>query len=306
MQAMTSRCRRGAVGLFALVLVSFTGQTRASADGAQNGATTTCVTSMNSVGTCTLDATSGAVTPRLPPSLHSVSGASADKQALEKLLALCRSTYMPPSALPQAAGAKGGWYYAPCARELGIPTTAVGPVAFIPSPTASAGSPARALAVEAQRELVLPVPVMYSSPGPAPTVPKVVNFPTWAWIATGQWRPITASATAGAVTVTATATPRYVRWSWGDGSASICRGPGEVYTPGVSDAAAASPDCGHTYAVTSASGPGEEFPVTATVHWSVTWSATTGEGGQFPDMATSSAQSWIVEQIENPFVPVND
>lgn len=144
---------------------------------------------------------------------------------------------------------------------------------------------------------------MYSSPGPGSQVPKVVNFPTWTWIATGQWRPASANASAGAVTVTATATPRYVSWTWGDGTSAECHGPGAVYTPGIPNPSSASPDCGHTYRVTSAAGPGEEFPVTATVHWTVIWSATTGQGGRFADMTTAASQSWPVEQIENPFIP---
>lgn len=147
------------------------------------------------------------------------------------------------------------------------------------------------------------VPSMFSSPGPAPDVPKAVNFPTWAWIDKRAWVPIQATAAAPGVSVTATATPLYISWSWGDGSFSTCQGPGTPYMEGRSNAGDASPDCGHTYVATSKRATGLTFPVTATIHWQIGWRATTGQTGQFADMTSHAAQSWPVEELDALNVP---
>lgn len=247
----------------------------------------------------------------MPPSTGAASvsaqpsSPSADQQALQALLAACRATYVPLNESPASAAGKGGWYYTPCAKGLGMPANGVGPLSFIPASAAVPAVPAIVLALRARRELVLPVPSISSSPGSAAGVPKVVNLPTWAWIGGGVWAPVTATAAVPGTSVTATATPRYVAWSWGDGAASVCRGPGAVYRAGVSDPAAASPDCGHTYARTSKNAPGLRFRVSATIHWQITWRATTGQAGRFPDMTSTAAQAWPVEEIDALNIPGN-
>lgn len=271
-----------------------------------SSATTSCAGFRNS-SACELDALGGAAVPYLPPPHKAAAGSrqsSVDEQALQNFLAACRSTYVSPSGSPLSTGAqKGGWYYTPCAEELGIPTSQIGPLAFLPDSTVASAKPALSIALEARRELVLSVPSMLSSPGPEADVPKVVNVPTWAWIDKAGWTTVTATASAPGVSVTATASPEYVGWLWGDGSSSECRGPGTPYVRGVSDPAAASPDCGHTYTQTSKRGPGLRFPVTATVHWRITWRATTGQSGQFSDMTSRAAQAWPVEEIDALNIP---
>jgi hypothetical protein len=188
-----------------------------------------------------------------------------------------------------------------------MPTTEIGPLAFIPDSAVAAARDAATLALRAQRELVLPLPSMFSSPGStrAVNVPKVVNLPTWAWISNGSWAPVAATAALPGISVTATATPQFVVWSWGDGSSSECRGPGTAYARTVSNPAAASPDCGHTYTQTSKRAPGLRFPVRATIHWRITWRATTGQAGQFPDMTSTATQAWAVEEIDALNVPAD-
>jgi hypothetical protein len=269
------------------------------------GATTACRT-IDASAVCDLDVASGDA-PRIPPLNHAASTAPQESTAekdLQALIAWCRSTYAPPDSLSApAASQKGGWYYTPCADELGTPSQVLGPFSFIPDSAIS--TPVLALALQAQRELVLPIPSMFSSPGPAAQVPKVVNFPTWAWIDEQAWAPVTATASVPAVSVSATATPQYVDWSWGDGHSTTCQGPGTPFSS-ISDPAAASPDCGHTYAVTSKTGPGLRFPVTATIHWRITWQASTGRAGQFPDMTSRATQAWPVEEIDALAVPANE
>jgi hypothetical protein len=49
--------------------------------------------------------------------------------------------------------------------------------------------------------------------------------------------------------------------------------------------------------MSSAGQVGQAFPVTATVHWSITWSGA-GEGGTFPDMTTTSRAAFRVAEAQ--------
>jgi len=96
--------------------------------------------------------------------------------------------------------------------------------------------------------------------------------------------------------VTATATPTSVVWSMGDGSTVTCTGAGTPFHPGTAPTAS-SPDCGHTYRTSSASQAGQAFPVSATVHWGVTW-AGAGQGGVFPDLTTTGNTAFRVAESQ--------
>jgi hypothetical protein len=100
--------------------------------------------------------------------------------------------------------------------------------------------------------------------------PQLVGVATWLWIDRGAWRPLSASASAGPVTTTATATPTKVIWDMGDGQSVTCDGPGTPYSASHPDAGT---DCSYTW-----SRPGS-YQVTATVYWSVTWTAAGAPGG---------------------------
>lgn len=155
------------------------------------------------------------------------------------------------------------------------------------------------LAAQAESKLVLAKPVVDSSPTAA--VPQVVQLPTWTWMPKAQWVPMTATASVPGESVTATATPVELAFAWGDGKSSVCQGPGTPYKPGSSDPSAPSPTCGHTYHVTSAAAPGQQFPVTATLSWSVAW-AGGGATGTFPDLTTTTTVHWTVEQVQSVLV----
>jgi hypothetical protein len=232
---------------------------------------------------------------------HAAQPLITSEQQFYRWLAECRVRYQPiGGGLPHTAG-PGAWYSAPCASALGIVNPTGSPLLWIPdgAPQASA----LVVAQTAEQKLKLPPPVMMSSPGSDPDTPKIVNLPTWAWLPQSAWAPITATASVPGVSVTATATPQYVGWSWGDGSFSACRGRGTAYVRGVSDPAAVSPDCGHTYTRTSKNADGLRFQVSATIHWRITWRATTGQSGQFADMTSRAAQLWPVEEIDALNVP---
>jgi hypothetical protein len=99
---------------------------------------------------------------------------------------------------------------------------------------------------------------------------QLVGVATWLWIDPGAWRMLSASATAGPVTTTAVATPTRVVWDMGDGSTVTCDGPGTPYNPSTPNA---TTDCSYTWPA-----PGT-FRVTATVYWSISWTAQGAAGG---------------------------
>jgi hypothetical protein len=105
---------------------------------------------------------------------------------------------------------------------------------------------------------------------PPPGSPQLVGVATWLWIDPDAWQDKTATAAAGPVTATATATPSKVVWDMGDGNSVTCDGPGTPYSASDPDA---TTDCSYSWPA-----PGS-FTVTATVYWSVTWTATGAAGG---------------------------
>ena len=143
----------------------------------------------------------------------------------------------------------------------------------------------------AYQQLRLPVPAIAVNPPGE----QLVNLPTWIWLSSG-WMQVSATASVPSVSVTAVATPTTVSWSLGDGSAVTCASAGTPFPPGT-DPKASSPDCGHTYHASSASQPSQAFSVTATVHWTVTWSGA-GQGGTFPDMTTSGNAAFRVAESQ--------
>jgi hypothetical protein len=159
-----------------------------------------------------------------------------------------------------------------------------------------------ALAVRAERTMVLPQPVI--STDPAATT--VVNLATWLWVQPSLWHTRSETVSADGVTATAVATPVAVEWSTGDGGSIRCPGPGAVYEPSLPPAAQ-STTCSHRYLRSSIGEPSPDgrpddaaFPLTATVEWSVSWSSVGAPGGgSLPPLTTSSTTSIRVEQIES-------
>ncbi len=96
--------------------------------------------------------------------------------------------------------------------------------------------------------------------------------------------------------MTAVARPTSVVWTMGDGSSVTCRGPGTPYGSRTIPKNP-SPDCGHTYKVSSAGQPDSAFAVSATVHWTVTW-AGAGQTGVFLDMMTTSTADFRVAESQ--------
>ncbi|WP_436788895.1 hypothetical protein [Yinghuangia sp. YIM S10712] len=166
------------------------------------------------------------------------------------------------------------------------------------APPAPPPSPAQ-LAQVAVSRLVLPSP----SVGTSPSGDQVVSVPTWLWVDGASWGSVSATAAVPGVSVTATAVPVSAVWSMGTGDAVTCSGPGTPYGPG-SDPASGSPDCGYTYARSSAGQLAERFPVTVTVTWRVSW-AGGGQSGVVEGLSTSASTGLRVREVQAVVVAVS-
>jgi hypothetical protein len=152
------------------------------------------------------------------------------------------------------------------------------------------------LAELAREYLVLPSPVIVSSPAQAAL--QLVRLPTWLWVAPAEWAARSKTAAVPGESVTATATPVSVTWRPGDGSTVTCIGPGTPYTS-VDSPSSPSPDCGHTYTASSAGQPDGAYKATATITWDVTWRATAGgAGGVLPPLHTTAVAQFRVAESQ--------
>ena len=102
---------------------------------------------------------------------------------------------------------------------------------------------------------------------------QLVGVATWLWIEPSAWQTLTATASAGTVTTTATATPTKVVWDMGDGSTVTCDGPGTPYDPNDPNDPNATTDCSYIWTQAGS------YQVTATIYWSVSWTAVGAPGG---------------------------
>ena len=169
----------------------------------------------------------------------------------------------------------GGYYWKRCGNQT--VSTMEAAAFFLPgrTPGGPAVDPVQ-LASEALERTPLPEPKITMAP--APHIPQLVNLTTYGWLPATQWRPATASASAGGVTSTVTATPKRVIWDMGQGDQVVCDGPGVPYRFDLPDEQQPS-DCHYTYRRSSAGQPGNAYTVTATVEWATTWSVTGAPGG---------------------------
>lgn len=171
---------------------------------------------------------------------------------------------------PRVATGPGAWQVRRCFGPDGQETSF--DVVFAP-----AGVPVDplVLAQQARQRLPLGSPVVATSPNSDQM--QLVGVPTWLWVAVG-WAAQSASASVPGVSVTVTAEPVRVTWVTGDGRQVVCAGPGRPFDPQLPEAAQ-STDCSHTYTRSSAGQPGDQFAVTATITWRVSWSAAGVAGG---------------------------
>lgn len=198
-----------------------------------------------------------------------------------------------PADAPAGASGSGRWMVLTCPGRSALLIRDAGP-----EQGGARGAPAITpvmVALMARDRFVLPVPGIGSSPKPED--PQLVRLPVWLAVSTSQWRPYTASATAGGITATATARPTTVTWRMGDGGTVICRGPGTHYRDGKDDPRKPSPTCGHTYLESSATAPNATYRVTATITWGITWTAG-GQSGALPPLTTTASTGFRVAESQ--------
>ncbi|HEY8986484.1 MAG TPA: hypothetical protein VIU15_43800 [Streptomyces sp.] len=199
-----------------------------------------------------------------------------------------------PAADPKP-GEAGAWYEYKC-EAGGVRDALYRPPIWIPDGPRQDGaaplpSPAQ-LAQVAREQLRLPSPQIQASPAGE----QLVNLPTWLWLDRGVWDPVSATASVPGVSVTAVARPKSVVWAMGDGSSVTCDGPGTPYGARANPKST-SPDCGYTYRSSSAEQPSSAYAVSATVHWTVSWSGA-GQSGVFPGLTTTSNAGFRVAESQ--------
>lgn len=171
----------------------------------------------------------------------------------------------------------------PLAPEVEDPAPATGrpPVARKPTVT-----PAEAGAKAVAR---LQLPSLAVQVGPDPQQNEwgmiPVGYPVWLY-ADGETS-LSDSEEVEGLSVSLEAELTSMSFSMGDGTVVECAGPGTPHTAEV-EPGEPSPTCGHTYQRVP-SGSATSYTVTATAHWSVTWTAM-GESGTVQDTTSSTTR----------------
>jgi len=162
---------------------------------------------------------------------------------------------------------------------------------WLPNPPGALGL----LTERAVDSLSMPRPVIAANPSLAAR--QVVHVPVWWWVQPGWWQTQTATASAGGLTITARAVPKKITWYAGDGTSTVCNGPGTPWT-GSASPTSPSPSCGHTYTSPSATeaNPDGKFQLRAVVTWDITWSGG-GLSGSVPSITTATTADITVTQL---------
>lgn len=161
------------------------------------------------------------------------------------------------------------------------PQTDIGVWVWFPDPPPGSGTgptprEVAQIAIDSMRLRAIDIGIV---PEPGPDRVGLVGMPVWMWARNPDeetFGPATATASAGGITITATARTHRVTWDMGDGTTVVCRSAGTPYQPRFGKQQ--SPDCGHVYERSSAGEPNQEYTVTATSDWVITWSGA-GQSG---------------------------
>ncbi len=173
--------------------------------------------------------------------------------------------------------ATGGVMSAECVRP--DPATAADP--------ASPPRPPRVLIESYVRTLIVRLQLPEAAPkvGPDPSVNEwglaVVGYPLWLW--TDGPRTLSTSASDFGITFDLSARHDRTTFTMGDGTTITC--PTTTAYPATITPGTPSPSCGYTYQ--RASRPTGDYRVTATTHWTITWSAA-GYSGTLPMTLTGT------------------
>ncbi|MGO1971964.1 MAG: hypothetical protein ACTH2Q_03300 [Propionibacteriaceae bacterium] len=135
----------------------------------------------------------------------------------------------------------------------------------------------------------LQLPTLKTKIGPDPDQNEwgmiPVGYPVWLF-ATGETS-LSDSDEVEDLSVSLEAELTSMTFDMGDGTTVTCEGPGTIHTDDV-EAGTPSPTCGHTYQQVP-QGAAKSYTVTATAHWSVTWTAL-DQSGTVTDTTSSTTE----------------
>ncbi len=158
-------------------------------------------------------------------------------------------------------------------------------------------TPPSALAAMIRRavsDLRIPAPELAASP--VLTAPQVVHVPVWWWLRPGVWHPRTATATLPGISVTAVATPRQVTWDAGDGTTTICPGPGDGVDPPLHpDGDVADLRAHLHHHLPHRARRQLRYTLRATITWAITWTGGGLAGTEPPATTTAAAEIRVTE-----------
>lgn len=161
------------------------------------------------------------------------------------------------------------------------------------------GAAAEAVARQAALSLSLPEPEIRL--GPDPGVNKwdmaVVGLPIWVW--TDSAGTVSSTVTTNGITIDLRAVRDRVVFDFGDGSTLACTTMSAL--PSSYRAGDESPTCGHVYE--SPSLPDGDYTITATAHWTFTWS-TLGYTSSLPGQV-SATRDVPVGELQAVLIPVD-
>jgi hypothetical protein len=139
---------------------------------------------------------------------------------------------------------------------------------------------AAVLAQMASNTMHLPLPAAQT--WPSANARGLVNLAVWLHV--DNWKPVSASASAGGLTATVEATPVRAKWDMGENQVT-CSDAGKQFTSGASRESS----CSYTYQHSSGSQPDAVFHDSVVVVWHLRWSATNGQGGDLGEVSSRPA-----------------
>lgn len=218
----------------------------------------------------------------------------------------------------------------PCTYRLAVPPPTEGPVAvslkagggsvyWVDCPGGSGGyewfppgktapPPPRAIDLARQAYGQLPLPAPVPSRYPTGTLADgrpytIVQTHMWFSTSGGSWGALSKKVCAGSLCATATAKPTTLTFGPGDGDGSVsCPGPGTTFRKPANGSwvpGRQPQGCDYQYTKSSYGDPNGEVTSTYTIGWTVTWTATNGQGGNFEDLQSAATSRFAVAELQS-------
>nr|WP_256694513.1 hypothetical protein [Actinomyces oris] len=151
----------------------------------------------------------------------------------------------------------------------------------------------RALATAAWKAVKIPQPTIETNPKVGSQGATLVGMDTWVWATGNTPRSVTVTASAGTTSATVTAASAGLQLSAPDGKPS-CQGFGVAWHSGMPEG---SSPCTISFNRSSAH-LGGTTPLTVSVAYSATYTATDGSGGDLPAVTTTNTINLPVAEVQ--------